>query len=641
MKHKLLSKSLLMAVGLFVGASTAWGASALTKSFSITGYEAVNLFDFQNKDYDGTALANFEALYDLGVTSQCTIQTAYANNVWYDDTSNKRGLRLNSGGGRWIQFTVDIKKDDYIIINGGAASEAYEISMTNGESVSVSEASDYLCFKATQDAENVKLTVHRYNYLLQILIMTKDASTETADYTINYKASGEIVKTVSGNEAVGTEIPVLSSFFEGGKKYYTDAEQATSLTVAQGGSTLNVNVTEAALYTCTVNAKAGDVLLATEEESVYDGENVTVYYQMAYTKDGKWYFVDKNGTTPGYGIAFNSVSSNQVENKTTYTLNEDVVDFEEAENMTLSGSFAADGNYLNWRSNGGAKRLAVGAYIYSNVIAPGVYDVTLWARNNRSAGDGTETLPIFLRDEDGNLTDLEVSFPGWNRGGFEDAKIATITIPDDGKSYSVVIYNNTEYNSNLELDYLYITKKKFPVTVSKYGYATFVSPYALDYTSATDIEAYTVQVTKPGVATLTQVYEVPANAPVLLYVEGATKEITENIPVIASAAALENNDLLAGTGETAADGDLVLGVVEGVVGFYKYTGTLATDKAYLPKDVVKSAPAIYFSFEDETEVTGVYNLRVEEKANAAFDLTGRRANGKGLMIQNGKVVLVK
>ena len=63
-------------------------------------------------------------------------------------------------------------------------------------------------------------------------------------------------------------------------------------------------------------------------------------------------------------------------------------------------------------------------------------------------------------------------------------------------------------------------------------------------------------------------------------------------------------------------------------------------KAYL-EIPASGAPAIYFSFEDETEVTGVYNLRVEEKANAAFDLTGRRANGKGLMIQNGKVVLVK
>jgi hypothetical protein len=182
----------------------AWAGEPLTKDLKVTGYKAVSLFDFQNKDYDGTQLANFEALNNLGVTSQCAIQTDYGTNNWYDDTANNRGMRLQSGGGRWIQFTVNLQKDDYIIINGGAASGTYGISMTNGESVDVAEASDYLCFKATQDAENLKLTVNRYNYLLQILIMTKDESAETADYTINYllNGEGEPIKTTTGNVAV-------------------------------------------------------------------------------------------------------------------------------------------------------------------------------------------------------------------------------------------------------------------------------------------------------------------------------------------------------------------------------------------------------------------------------------------------------
>jgi hypothetical protein len=629
--------------------TSAWAAAALTKDLKVTGYEAVNLFDFQNKNYDGTALSSFDDLPGLGVSAQNTVGAAYGSNNWYDDTVNSHGLRLQSGGGRWIQFTVDIKKDDYIIINGGAASEAYEISMTNGESVSVTEASDYLCFKATQDAENLKLTVHRYNYLLQILIMTKDASTETADYTINYKASGETVKTVSGNEAVGTVISVLSSFFEGGKKYYTDAEQPTSLTVAKGGSTLNINVTEAAQYTCTVNAKVGDVLLATEEESVYDGENVTVYYQMAYAKDGKWYFIDKNGSAPGYGVAFNGVTSNQTENKTTYTLNEDVVYFGEAEDMTLFGSFAADGNYLTWRSNGGAKRLGVGAYIYSNAVASGVYDVTLWARNNRSAGDGTETLPIFLRDEDGNLTDLEVSFPGWNRGGFEDAKTATITIPDDGKSYSVVIYNNTAYNSNLELDYLYITKKIVSKDITEAGWATYCSPYALDLKNASGLtDAYIITGGENKVVSTESVMSgtVPANTGLLL--KGAKGTVT--IPVVASSSTvISGNKLIGVTADTpiAAEAGWVL-MGSPKVGFYKNANafTVGANTAYLPVgfdgDAV-TAPTFYGLFDGN--VTGISATLVNsEKVNSEiYNLAGQRvaAPTKGLYIVNGKKVVIK
>lgn len=642
-KLKLFKSLLVVAMLLVGGVSSVWGAAALTKDFSVTGYEAVNLFDFQNKDYDGTALSSFDNLPGLGVTAQNTVGATYGSDNWYDDTANGRGLRLNSGGGRWIQFTVDIKKDDYIIINGGAASEAYEISMTNGESVSVADASDYLCFRATQNAASLRLTVHRYNYLLQILIMTKDGSAETADYTINYKASGETVKSVSGNEAVGTEIPVLSSFFEGGKKYYTDGGQATSLTVAKGGSTLNINVTEAAQYTCTVNAKAGDILLATEEESVYDGENVTVYYQMAYAKDGKWYLIDKNSTSPGYGFAFNSVKSNQTENK-TYTLNDDIVYFGEAEDMTLVGSWAANGAYLNWRSNGMAKRMAKNSYIYTSTIAPGVYDVTLWVRNQRSAGDGTETMPIFLRDEDGNLTDLGVSFPGWARGGYEAAKTATITIPDDGKNYSVVINNNTDFTSNLEMDYLYLTKKEtVSVSISDAGWATLYTPCAVNFSGVSGLTACTATYEDNKVK-LNEVTTVPANTGVVL--KGAAGDY--NIPVIESSETLRGDLTGNATAATAYNGvsgkDLyVLVINSGKAQFTKVgEGLIPAGKAYLP--ITQSNARLLSVVFDDGDATGITNATAEMKAeDAIFNLAGQRVAqpANGLYIVNGKKVIVK
>jgi len=178
------------------------------------------------------------------------------------------------------------------------------------------------------------------------------------------------------------------------------------------------------------------------------------------------------------------------------------------------------------------------------------------------------------------------------------------------------------------------------VTVTSAGFATLFSPYTL--TIPEGINAYTGKL-NGNTLVLSKVNDViPAFTAVVL----EANEGDYTFSVAQSEVFTGENDLkgvsLAATIE--ANSVLVLGLDENdVPGFYTFTGTtLAAGKAYLELSAeAASAPAIYFSFEDETEVTGVYNLRVEEKANAAFDLTGRRANGKGLMIQNGKVVLVK
>ncbi|MBO6012779.1 MAG: hypothetical protein J6P82_04600, partial [Bacteroidales bacterium] len=176
-----------------------------------------------------------------------------------------------------------------------------------------------------------------------------------------------------------------------------------------------------------------------------------------------------------------------------------------------------------------------------------------------------------------------------------------------------------------------------------------------DYSSATDIEAYTVKVESKGVAKLYPVDQVPANAPVLLYVEGATKDITENIPVIASAAALENNDLVAGTGAAVATNETIEEVEytnmilwrdeTNPIGFYfAYDQDVATNRAYLHfasslAPAANAPMAIQFS----DEVTGIEQVNAAESAAACFNLAGQRVAKatKGLYILNGKKVLVK
>ena len=319
---------------LMGGVNGAWAASDLTTSFEVIGYKAAHLLDFQNKNYDGTAISSFDELPGLGVTAQNTVGSTYGSNNWYDNTSDGRGLRLQSGGGRWIQFTIDIKADDYIIINGGAASEAYEITMTDGTSTIIASASDYLCFKANKDLSALKLTVHRYNYITQILIMTKDATASTADYTINYILGSETVKTSNGNAAIGSTVATDASFFVDDVKYIRVDDEAESFDIAASNNVFTVKVREAETYSYSLLSSLGATL---NTGSGYEGETVAVGYPR-YQLEGTTLY-ESAVTNKEYRKAI-ELTSNNVSTIVDYSQKvENVVFYTEAEminGMTIS-----------------------------------------------------------------------------------------------------------------------------------------------------------------------------------------------------------------------------------------------------------------------------------------------------------------
>ncbi len=181
-----------------------------------------------------------------------------------------------------------------------------------------------------------------------------------------------------------------------------------------------------------------------------------------------------------------------------------------------------------------------------------------------------------------------------------------------------------------------IPPKTVDVTINEVGYATLFLDYSV--TIPEGIEAYTGTINGKYL-TLTPVEGIiPDHTAVILKASEGTYTFEESDPV---EDVIEDNVLEGGTGLAAADGDLVLGVVDDVVGFYSYTGTLATNKAYIPASKVASASGLRLVFEEEGEATGIATLRAEENATSIFDLAGRRTNAKGLIIKNGKVVLVK
>ncbi len=189
------------------------------------------------------------------------------------------------------------------------------------------------------------------------------------------------------------------------------------------------------------------------------------------------------------------------------------------------------------------------------------------------------------------------------------------------------------------------------VTVSNADFATYVSNFGLDY-SGLGVKAYKAKVSSKGVAKLTKVDKVPAKTPVLLYKDGGATEV---IPVIASADAVSDNDLVAGTGaavpttDGAGNTNMILNVVDDQIGFYFANAqTVAKNRAYLhvatslAPDAAASRMVMVFA--DET--TGISSLTPNlstKGEGSVYTLSGQRVEKptKGLYIVNGKKVIIK
>lgn len=184
-----------------------------------------------------------------------------------------------------------------------------------------------------------------------------------------------------------------------------------------------------------------------------------------------------------------------------------------------------------------------------------------------------------------------------------------------------------------------------PATISAAEYATFCNAsYALDF-SETGITVYTAEDKETSVG-LNEVTsgKVPANTPVVLYKASANGTAID-VPVIASAPAIEGtNDLRVSTG-TDVDYMYVLAKKNNKVGFYKWAGStnLSAGKIYLQGKASYGARE-FLGFEGTT--TGISNVDVNDNIDAnapMYNLAGQKVSKsyKGIVVVNGKKVVRK
>lgn len=180
---------------------------------------------------------------------------------------------------------------------------------------------------------------------------------------------------------------------------------------------------------------------------------------------------------------------------------------------------------------------------------------------------------------------------------------------------------------------------------SECGLATFCSSdKALDFSAVDGLNAYIVT-SIDGVAYLQRVTKVPAGTGlVLVGDEEATYPKSYDVPVIASAPAIEGNLLVAATTDHyAVEGDYVLAYQSDVRGFFPAEEGLKipAGKAYLHKGF--GGARLLLSFDDQTTGISATPKNPEKSDKEIFNLAGQRVSlpTKGMYIIGGRKVVVK
>ena len=206
--------------------------------------------------------------------------------------------------------------------------------------------------------------------------------------------------------------------------------------------------------TYVVNAVTSDGTFLKQIATDTYSADATVYYPVCVEKDGVIYRKDANAADPYW--AFTNIAAGL---RTIVYTATDYVYYSEVENMTFdkNGSgfdaLRTDKATNSGRYSGGVARNFYGKQlIYTSALPLGVYSVTLYARNGGS-GDRSG-LSIKLRDSEGTYGDELVSLGTWTSSQCAE-KTVTVLVP---ATSNICIYESTGYNSDIQIDYVYVRK---------------------------------------------------------------------------------------------------------------------------------------------------------------------------------------
>ena len=544
------------------------------------------------------------------------------------EISNCNKKNINRGGDLWtihIEINTATNTLNALTLSGNVG-DAKAASFTLREPTALSATATY---------DKVEVGAHRAKYqvfvaLQSIKIAEEEQAVTTVPYTINYTDGGTILKTVTGETAIGATVSADKSIDVDGTKYILESTEVPSITIKATDNTLNVPVRKP--YTATLNVTKninGTATTTTTSLTETDDHVATWSYAFPlYAKgsDGVYYKTD--ATTFGETGTF---TDGETINKTVdyTTADNDIVFYSEGEAAAVNSannysySNGADGHvaYQNGRDRGiSVGSLDAGRYSF-DVVFTDVHKRSLGLRHAtddpliivQPTKTGESSTEFTL---DATTADLYI-----NGANYSDKK----TLQSEDFDYVVIRRVN---NVSAEIN----TESNLTTFCST---STVTVPEDVMVYIATSADNNTVQLERVDTKVI------PAGTGVILYsAEAGTKALT--VGGTADASLYANNIFKAATSDVTA-GDNTYALVKGKQGFAKVKAgvIIPAGKAYL-ETTAGSKLAINFG----GETTGISKVATELTApenSAMYNLAGQRVSNsyKGIVIKNGKKFINK
>lgn len=368
-----------------------------------------------------------------------------------------------------VQTSTFGKKED---VRGGEWSILLTIDQASGEceySINMSTSGEVTGKGVTQvtpDGVSIGFfkpgRVNEINQTIKGISVSEVKQTvQTASYTVNFQTTdGILLASETRSGVVGNGI-VLSSTDRSDRwkddvKYLYLSDDADGQVInANGNTVVTVLFREAYQDAYIVTAVDGDgnELQQLSRGVLFEGEKANIYYRKGIKVNGVWYLTEQKTSGAYYGVTVEGGDDVTV----TYAPTE-LDDFIEIEDLTPSRSWATTGSVPDRYSNGLAPRLQKESYVVTAPLPAGIYTVTLRGRNQSSSQ--TATLPLHIVDANGNLAaSPSATFTEWSGGQQAEMTVEDVVVPE---GYALALYNATEWNSNLEMDYLTLKRTGDP-----------------------------------------------------------------------------------------------------------------------------------------------------------------------------------
>lgn len=564
-----------------------------------------------------------------------------ATTITFNNISNNGGTIDGKVSSTGSFQPLDLDLEDKNLSTGGNFPTTFEVNVLDYLRSALESDKDYVSFAVsmnltrTLDVNNsatlnvTTTTVARTNYVIRFQDKNGVQLKEDATYECNL-----------GDEVTASTTD-MEDFFsaDGTKKYTYESGNKTITTTDNDENVITLVFKELPQFTVTINAvdKEGNILVENiSKNSGFQGDEVIAYWHKYINVNGRWYVTETKKTEPFLGII---ATETKTENVIYEPSNIDY--FIETEDMHTSNStaWAAATDVPKRFSNGQGYRLGGNRYAYTDPLEGGTYKLTIFSRHTK---EDAQSLSLYVRSEDGILTDLNIDYV--TTSGTSEHYAGEVTIPD---GYSLVINKDNKNNSNVVMDYLYLTNTRETASITSAGWATLYSDKALDFTG-TGVKAYIGTVNGSSL-TLTEVTTVPAETAVII--EG--EEGPYDIPVIEGSETNVAANVLKGTPEeitltndTEYDYYAMKVLSNGNVGFALVAdgGTvIPAGKAYLQLHATTEAAKVQF-FSLGGETTGIEAVETQAKEDGKYyNLMGVEVENpqKGIYIKNGKKIVIK